>query len=130
MTKSEAQTRSELIDKRLALSGWNVADPTQLVEEFVILTSLPGGIAEARTPYEGHQFSDHVLLGKDPKPLEVIEAKKSSEDAAIGREQAKLCCHKIKRQLGGELRFFFYTNGHEIDLWDLGDAPPRRVVAA
>jgi hypothetical protein len=29
MTKSEAQTRSELIDQDLAQSGWNVKDPTQ-----------------------------------------------------------------------------------------------------
>ena len=36
MTKPEAQTRSELIDKRLAEAGWNVQDPTQVAEEFVI----------------------------------------------------------------------------------------------
>jgi type I restriction enzyme R subunit len=88
MTHTEAQTRSELIDLQLGLSGWNVKDPTQVVEEFDILTSLPEGVAEPRTPYEGHQFSDYVLLGKDRKPLAVIEAKKSSRDAAIGREQA------------------------------------------
>ncbi len=41
MTKTEAQTRSELIDKQLAQSGWNVKDPTQVVEEFDILTSPP-----------------------------------------------------------------------------------------
>ena len=88
MTKSEAQTRSELIDQQLAQAGWNVKDPSQVVEEFDILTALPEGVAEPRTPYEGHQFSDYVLLGKDRKPLAVIEAKKTSRDAAIGREQA------------------------------------------
>ncbi|NMW18016.1 MAG: hypothetical protein HKK66_03105 [Chlorobiaceae bacterium] len=31
---------------------------------------------EAPTPYQGHQFSDYVLLGKDGKPLAVVEAKK------------------------------------------------------
>jgi hypothetical protein len=69
MAKSEAQTRSELIDQQLTLSGWNVRDPTQVVEEFDILTSLPEGVAQPRTPYEGHQFSDYVLPGKDRKPL-------------------------------------------------------------
>jgi len=49
MTKSEAQTRSELIDQQLAQSGWNVKDPTQVVEEFDILTALPPGVAEPRT---------------------------------------------------------------------------------
>ena len=128
MTKSEAQTRSELIDQHLAQSGWNVKDPTQVIEEFDILIALPAGVAEPRTRYEGHQFSDYVLLGKDRKPLAVIEAKKSSKDAAIGREQAKQYCYNIQRLLGGELPFCFYTNGHEIYFWDLENAPPRKVV--
>ena len=48
MTKSEAQTRSELIDQQLALTGWNVKDPMQVVEEYDILTALPDGVAEHR----------------------------------------------------------------------------------
>lgn len=128
MAKSEAQTRSDLIDQYLAQSGWNIKDPTQVVEEFDILTAPPDGVAEPRTPYAGHQFSDYVLLGKDGKPLAVIEAKKTSKDAAIGREQAKQYCYNIQKQLGGELPFCFYTNGHEIYFWDLENAPPRRVV--
>lgn len=128
MAKSEALTRSELIDKQLAVSGWNVKDPTQVVEEFDILTGLPEGISEARTQYEGHQFSDYVLLGKDRKPLAVVEAKKSSKDAAIGREQAKQYCYNIQKQLDCELPFCFYTNGLETYFWDLENAPPRKVV--
>ena len=46
MTQSEAQTRSELIDRQLAQVGWNVKDPPQVVEEFDILTELPDGVAE------------------------------------------------------------------------------------
>jgi len=128
MTKSEAQIRAELIDAQLGLSGWNVKDHTQVVEEFDILTALPDGVAEPRTKYEGHQFSDYVLLGKDGKPLAVVEAKKSSKDAAIGREQAKQYCYNIQKQLGGELPFCFYTNGHETYFWDLENTPPRKVV--
>ena len=128
MTKSEAQTRSELIDQQLAQSGWNVKDPTQVVEEFDILTALPDGVAEPRTHYEGHQFSDYVLLGKDRKPLAVVEAKKTSKDAAIGREQAKQYCYNIQKQLGGELPFCFYSNGHDTYFWDLENYPPRKVV--
>ena len=128
MSKTEAQTRSELIDQQLGLAGWNVKDPTQVVEEFDIVTALPEGIAEPRTQYEGHQFSDYVLLGKDGKPLAVVEAKKTTKDAAIGREQAKQYCYNIQKQLGGELPFCFYTNGHELYFWDLENAPPRKVV--
>jgi Type I restriction enzyme R protein N terminus (HSDR_N) len=89
---------------------------------------LPEGLIEPRTPYEGHQFSDYVLLGKDRKPLAVVEAKKTSRDAAIGREQAKQYCYGIHAQLEGDLPFCFYTNDHEMYFWDLGNAPPRKVV--
>ena len=128
MTITEAQTRAELIDAQLGASGWNVKDPTQVIEEFDILTPLPEGVAEPRTKYEGHQFSDYVLLGKDRKPLAVVEAKKSSKDAAIGREQAKQYCYNMQKQLDGELPFCFYTNGHETYFWDLENYPPRKVV--
>ncbi len=128
MTKTEAQTRSELIDTQLAQSGWNVKDPTQVIEEFDILTPLPEGVSEPLTPYMGHQFSDYVLLGKDRTPLAVVEAKKSSKNAAIGREQAKQYCYNIQKRLDGELPFCFYTNGHDTYFWDLDNYPPRKVV--
>ena len=51
------------------------------------MVGLPEGISEARTKYEGHQFSDYILLGKDGKPLAVVEAKKTSKDVEVGREQ-------------------------------------------
>lgn len=128
MVKTEAQTRSEIIDKLLEDSGWNVKDPMQVIEEFDILTALPHGVAEPRSRYDGHQFSDYVLLGKDGKPLAVIEAKKTSKDATIGREQAKQYCFNIQKQLGCEVPFCFYTNGLDIFFWDLDNYPPRKVI--
>jgi type I restriction enzyme R subunit len=68
------------------------------------------------------------LLGKNSKPLAVVEAKKAIQNATIGREQAKQYCYNIQKQLGGELPFCFYTNGHELYFWDLENAPPRKVV--
>ncbi|MDO3377714.1 type I restriction endonuclease subunit R [Geoalkalibacter halelectricus] len=128
MTHTEAKTRQELIDRRLLDSGWNVKDCTQVVEEFDIVIGLPAGVREPRTKYEGHQFSDYVLLGKDGKPLAVVEAKKTSKDAELGREQAKQYCYNIQKQNGGELPFCFYTNGLVTYFWDLENYPPRKVV--
>lgn len=125
--KNEAQTRKEIIDNRLKIAGWNVNDHTQVTEEFDISVPLPEGVSEPQTKYQGHQFSDYVLLGKDGKPLAVIEAKKSSVDANIGKEQAKQYCINIQKKLGGELPFCFYTNGHDIYFWDLGNYPPKKV---
>ena len=126
--KTEQQTRAELIDKQLQKAGWNVDDPTQVVQEYDILVDLPEGVAEAQTPYQGHQFSDYVLLGKNGKPLAVVEAKKTSKDAGIGREQAKQYCYNIQKRTRGSLPFCFYTNGLETYFWDLENYPPRKVV--
>lgn len=121
---NEAKTRKEIIDSRLKQAGWNVTDHTQVIEEFDIHLTV---VEEPTTPYAGHQYSDYVLLGKDGKPLAVVEAKKTSVDAAIGREQAKQYCYNIQSTQGGELPFCFYTNGHDIFFWDLDNYPPKKV---
>jgi type I restriction enzyme R subunit len=71
--KTEAETRVKLIDTKLKTAGWDVTDRSQVSQEFDISVSLLDGVTEPRTPYEGHQFSDYVLLGRDGKPLAVIE---------------------------------------------------------
>jgi type I restriction enzyme R subunit len=109
--KTEKHTRKEIIDQRLKKAGWNVTDRTQVIEEFDIELTV---VEEPKTPYEDHQYSDYVLLGKDGKPLAVVEAKKTSVDAEIGREQAKQYCTNIKNTQNVELPFCFYTNGHNI----------------
>ncbi len=125
---TEAYTRSQLIDASLSRSGWDVFDPTQVVQEFDILIPQEGIVSDPGVNYTTRQFSDYVLLGKDRKPLAVVEAKSTSKDAALGREQAKQYCYNIQNHLGCELPFCFYTNGHEIFFWDLDHYPPRKIV--
>ncbi|MFT3737996.1 MAG: DEAD/DEAH box helicase family protein [Breznakibacter sp.] len=122
--KNEKLTRKEIIDNRLKQADWNVTDRTQVIEEFDIHLTV---VEEPTTPYTGHQYSDYVLLGKDGKPLAVVEAKKTSVDAALGREQAKQYCYNIQSTQGGELPFCFYSNGHDIYFWDLDNYPPKKV---
>lgn len=124
--KKEKLTRKEIIDDRLKQAGWNVDDRTQVVEEFDIIIDSTL-IQEAATPYAGRQFSDYVLLARDGKPLAVVEAKKTTVDANIGKEQAKQYCFNIQKQFGGDLPFCFYTNGHDIFFWDLDNYPPKKV---
>ena len=75
MTQNEAQTRQQVIDRRLRLVGWDVKNPTHVTEELDIWVGLPEGVTEPQTPYQGHLFADYALLGKDGKPLAVVEAK-------------------------------------------------------
>jgi type I restriction enzyme R subunit len=92
---SESVTRKVIIDLRLKEAGWCVSDRTQVIEEYFLSppdnddnpTELALG---KRSDQSGsREFSDYVLLGKNGKPLAVVEAKQSSKSAELGREQAK-----------------------------------------
>ena len=87
MSRTEALTRKEIIDKRLAKAGWNVKDPIQVTEELDIIADA-NLAAAPKEKYAGHLFADYALLGKDGYPLAVVEAKKTSKNAEDGQEQA------------------------------------------
>jgi type I restriction enzyme, R subunit len=130
---SESETRAKIIDLRLKDAGWDVLDRTQVIEEFFTAPHGSGQgtgsmAREEAVQYGTREFSDYVLLGKNGQALAVVEAKRSSKDAAVGREQAKQYCYHIQKQHGGELPFCFYTNGLETFFWDLDNYPPRKVV--
>lgn len=127
MSKTEAQTRQEIIDQRLQKAGWNVNDPTQVTAELDIWVGLPEGIKEPLHDLQGHQFADYVLLGPDGYPLAVVEAKKTSKDARIGQEQARQYAENISKNAKREMPFVFYTNGTDIYFWDTEKHPPRKV---
>lgn len=55
-------------------------------------------------------FVDRLLaqFGWNVKdPMQVVEAKKTSKDPALGREQAKQYCRNIQKQFGVEIPFCF-----------------------
>ena len=122
---TEAETRASLIDKRLLASGWDVTDHTKVVEEFTL--NGTSTVKDASSPYNSTQFSDYVLLGRDGKPLAVVEAKRTSKDAELGREQAKQYAQRIQQESDAPLPFCFYTNGNDIFFWDIGNYPPRKI---
>ncbi len=127
MTLSEAQTRKEIIDKRLAKAGWDVNDPSLVTEELDIISDI-NRAADPQDKYSGHLFSDYALLGKDGYPLAVVEAKKASRNAEEGKLQAVEYATNIqKNNPGKDLPFVLYTNGHEIHFWDTERYPPRKV---
>lgn len=102
-----------------------------MIEEFFVSATGFGAtrpvVHKGSNANASRDFSDYVLLGRNGKPLAVVEAKKSSSNAELGREQAKQCCYNIQERHGGDLPFCFYTNGHEIFFWNLGEAPPQKV---
>ena len=127
MPLSEAQTRKEIIDIRLAKAGWNVNDPSQVSEELDIIADLKKA-EDPKEKYAGHLFSDYALLGKDGYPLAVVEAKKSYRNAEEGKIQSLIYAETIHRNNPGrDIPFVLYTNGHDIFFWNSQVYPPRKV---
>lgn len=126
MDRSEAQTRREIIDKNLDASGWKVTDPSRVSLEFDLYLGNPLKISDG-DPFTDHQFVDYLLLGKDTKPLAVVEAKRTSKDANLGKEQALQYAQNIHDKLWIDKPLIFYTNGYDNFFWDSENYPPRKI---
>ena len=111
---NEALTRSYLIDNLLAESGWDLMQPN--VKEFRV-EGMPNNAEEG--------FADYVLWGKNGKPLAVVEAKRTSRDAQVGRHQAELYAINLEKQFGQKPNIFL-TNGYDIEFYDW-QYPIRKV---
>lgn len=114
---NEAETRKKLIDIMLKDAGWDINNKELVKLEF---------------PLENHKekgkkgYVDYVLFDKKAKPIAVVEAKKTSVDPIIGREQAVQYANTIERDYG--IRpIIFYTNGYEIFIWDDNYSEPRQI---
>lgn len=117
---NEASTRKYLIDLQLTQVGWSLEHSDEVsLEEKVLHQPTTSG--------EG--YADYVLWDDNGKPLAVIEAKKTAVDAETGRHQAKHYADGLEK-MHGQRPIIFYTNGHDIWLWDDHPAqnyPPRRL---
>ncbi len=125
----EAQTRQQIIDEKLALAGWDVRDPSHVIQELDIELRKAGlFVGEERPdhPYEGHQFADYGLLLRG-KPTAVVEAKRTSKDARLGQEQALRYAENLQKIHGGATPFVMYTNGYDIYHWESDHYPPVTV---
>ena len=111
---SEFETRKQFIDLDLKIAGW---DSTNIREE-VEVRGMPN------TQEIGHV--DYVLYGENGKPLAVVEAKRTSKDAKIGQQQAKLYADCLEKEYA-QRPIIYYTNGKEIYMWDDVSYPERKV---
>lgn len=119
---SELATRHRLIDEALIEAGWTVGpkgkDTEQVRQEVTVF--------EHPTP-SGEGIADYVLYGDDGKPLAVVEAKKTSKDARLGAEQARIYATCLEKETG-QRPVIFYTNGIDIFIWDDAQGyTPRKI---
>lgn len=102
---SEVETRKRYIDLDLKLAGWEIGK--NVIVEYPV-QGMPNSTGEG--------FVDYVLLGTNGRVLAVVEAKRTSRDAKVGRQQAKLYADCIER--AQQIRpVIYYTNGFETHIW-------------
>jgi type I restriction enzyme R subunit len=76
----------------------------------------------------GNGSVDYVLNGDNGLPLAVVEAKKTTVDPKVGRQQAKLYAECLEKQYG-QRPFIFYTNGYDTWFWDDTKYPEHKVYS-
>ncbi len=113
---SEYETRKIYIDTMLMDAGWQ--EGKDWLKE-VKLSGMPN--------VSGEGYADYVLYDDAHRPLAVIEAKRTCEDAAKGRQQAKLYGDLLEKQYGRR-PVIFLTNGFDTRISD-GQYPERKVAA-
>jgi len=115
----EALTRQHLIDLDLNEAGWPLSNPED--REFPVDT-MPA----ASGALTGTGFIDYVLWGDDGLPLAVVEAKRTTKDPHVGKQQAKLYADCLERRYGRR-PVIYYTSGYETWIWDDSMYPERRI---
>ena len=112
---SEAETRRSYIDVLLKEAGW-ILDPVKNFE--VAVAGMPNN--------DGKGWVDYVLWGDDGKPLALIEAKRTTRDSNVGKQQALLYANCLEKMFA-QRPVIFYSNGYEHWIWDDTSYPPRPV---
>lgn len=122
---SEAETRRRFIDLMLREAGWEVLD----TEGDIVGGKACVEVEVSGMPNNaGKGCADYVLFGTDGKPLAVVEAKRTSKDANIGKHQAELYAGCLEKRY--HVRpVIYYTNGYEIYCIDGLGYPARRLFA-
>jgi len=112
---SEFKTRKQYIDLDLKIAGWEFNQ--NIIEEHSVI-GMPNTTGEG--------FVDYVLMGANGKPVGLVEAKRTSKDARVGQQQAKLYADCLENQYG-QRPVIFFSNGFDIYMWDDCNYPYRKV---
>jgi type I restriction enzyme, R subunit len=115
---NERETRYSIIDPQLKKAGWNLSDRTQVAFEIPV-AGYDGSVSEG--------FTDYCLYRANGEVLAVVEAKRTSRDARVGKQQLLQYLEGIQKKQGFR-PFGFMANGEEIFFWDSEVAAERQVA--
>lgn len=116
---SEFETRKHYIDWDLQLAGWKL-DENVIQERKVI------GMPVESSDSTGTGYIDYLLLGKDGRPLAIVEAKKTIYSEQKGLKQARLYAECLEKEYGYKPPIFL-SNGFSTSFVDDENGAPRQV---
>jgi type I restriction enzyme R subunit len=115
---NESETRFSLIDPQLQKAWWNLNDRTQIDFEIPIKnyddTKVTG-------------FTDYSLYQTNGEVLAIVEAKRTSRDSRVGKQQAFEYAIEIEKHQSFR-PFIFLANGDDVFFWDSDSAAERHVA--
>ena len=122
---TEEETREKYIDLMLREAKWTVLTQKNVAAASRACIEIE---VQGMPNEQGIGYADYVLFGSNGKPLAVIEAKKTTRDAVVGRHQAELYADCLQAQYGVR-PVIYYTNGFEVYIIDGLGYPPRKLYA-
>ncbi|ROL57711.1 DEAD/DEAH box helicase [Bacteroidetes/Chlorobi group bacterium Naka2016] len=126
MPDKEAKAKVK-INNLLEEAGWRFFDDEKGPANVMLETNVkftPQMMEELGEDFENVKqgFVDYLLLGKDGKPLAVLEAKRENKNPLDGKEQAR------KYALNLNVRFVILSNGNIHYFWDIETGNPEIIT--
>lgn len=115
---SEQVTRLNLINPQLERAGWRINDRSQVGLEIPV-----SGYDSA--PADG--VTDYCLYRTNGEVLAIVEAKRTSRDARVGKQQLLQYLEGIEKKQSFR-PFGFMANGEEVFYWDSHTYAERQVA--
>lgn len=122
---SEDDTRKLFIDLMLKEAGWDMLNTKGLIQPLKACVEVE---VEGMPNAHNKGFADYVLFGGNGKPLAVVEAKRTSKSAEIGKHQATLYADCLEARYGVR-PVIYYSNGFETYIIDGLGYPSRRLYS-
>jgi type I site-specific restriction endonuclease len=118
MSRNEANTKKEIIDKALEKAEWNLKDSNQVGIEIPV-----DGYDAA--PWNG--VTDYCLYLPNGEVIAVVEAKRQSRDPRVAEQQVRHYVTQIEKHQSFR-PFAFMSNGDMTFFWDVGNENKRQVA--
>jgi type I restriction enzyme R subunit len=122
MAQKEAKARIK-INKLLEATGWRFFDSKEGKANIQLEANVKIGELGDNFEKTKNGYIDFLLLGKNKKPIAVLEAKSEDKHPLSAKEQARRYANSENA------RFIILSNGNLHYLWDLKTGDPNQITS-